>query len=609
VVDSGLAADAGGEAGGPPGLTAPPVRPCGDLGLPGFTGFGTEALFSPDGAEVLLPGHQLELARVADGAVVLRTRLAARPVALLSGHRALVATPDQLAVVPLEGGVTVAAPATPGISTGAMYIALNGGQYVLVGRVPDAAATEGRADLVRVADGRVIAEDVFRYDVSFGFSASLSADATALLVVAKGRLGLHTLPDKRTLWSLPVGDYTAAALSPDGRRVVVAMAALQLLDASSGKLVEKLGDGLVPVTFSPDGGSVMLVDSSGSQVLDLATHAITPVPGLRAQFSPDGKSVLNDALELYDYRGQLLRTLGGAYSGSVQALAFSPDGGELRVAGKLAAVRFALQDPAAPATRIAGGAALSAWSADGRWLARAADAPVRTIVTVSRADDGTMVWQTMVQPSPLGRAAALGFSPDGAVLGLQIRNGTSLQLFGAEDGSSRGSVAASGLAGFAFAVDGRVAALVGGFTALSLVVYDSRGLPQRHAAVGRAFSSSYSVPELVALSPDARFAVLGRGTVTDFLDGTGDGHLALPGTHPFTSGSYGPAGWAALFTLTNGSSLAAASTPIGPVLLVRPGSQDAPRTLDEAATAIAFSADGARLAVGHGDGTVALYCR
>lgn len=282
--------------------------------------------------------------------------------------------------------------------------------------------------------------------------------------------GIHALPDGKTLlttgadgiirrWDVATGQERSevegylgairAALSPDGRRVVVGdqRGRLDLYDATTGRRLKTLrGDGprVLGLAFAPDGTAFVLAQAgrpvvqllaapSGAVVrpLDVGPKAtLSYVGGLR--LSPDGRYVCavnsDEGMRVWEAATGKL-AWAEQRTGKV---AFAPDGKVLVVA--YAGGPVALLDPATgaersrftpPATpRGSTSAEALAFSPDGRLLALAVgdsvvlcDArsgkPVRQFVAV---DSYPVSRIRFLDDGPRHRVTALAFTPDGRLL-------------------------------------------------------------------------------------------------------------------------------------------------------------------------------------------------
>jgi WD40 repeat protein len=616
----------------------PPTRRCAELGVPDRL-FAKGAVFSPDGNRVAIVGNRKDVivVRLRDGVVVHRARLTDEPevtelAAFLPGDRLIVRIGGAVHIVNLSDREPLVRQENAGFvaSTPGVQI-LRGGRLALVERRDPVDARLANVDLVRVEDGLVLAEDLFLFDPLFSFSGSLSRDETRLLVTTSSGLVLYELPSRRKLWTRPEvgGGVSSADLSADGTRVALAppgfgAAGVRLLDASTGAEVERLEVTGYAVRFFPDGGRLVVANSWGSMVHDLRRRRSFTLPAGRLDVSPDGNHLVRDDLALYAGDGTLLGHLGGPTPGAIRAMAFSAGGAALRILGENGLVSFDLATGTPISEGPRGfGAKVAALSSDGRYaaivrLAPRPDAvPERPELTVLRVDDGA-TWSWPI--APLDRLSAEGvraiaFSPDASTVAVETRRRTEahVELYETSTGKALTTLTADREAGFAFTADGRVATLQAREGGAQIIRFEST--PERtreEFLVPAREPSSASGREALALSPDGRFAFAGRGLFVDRHTG-GATLVSAPGQAPgdlISDAVFAPAGGhLAVFTLRReGGEPGGPGVWPGRVTFLHPAAPPTELSEDEAAMAITFSRDGARLAVGRADGTVAIYC-
>jgi WD40 repeat protein len=133
----------------------------------------------------------------------------------------------------------------------------------------------------------------------------------------------------------------ALAFSPDGQVLAAAGSSLKLWRASDGTLVRTINVGLADVAYSPD-GQTLVGTGAGSGYNNVFVHLIRVADGVitatfsaggvGVAFSPDGSlvgAVGRRGFDLFTTDGKTLWHLDGAR----RAVAFSPDGGFLAIAG------------------------------------------------------------------------------------------------------------------------------------------------------------------------------------------------------------------------------------------------------------------------------------
>jgi WD40 repeat protein/tRNA A-37 threonylcarbamoyl transferase component Bud32 len=293
------------------------------------------------------------------------------------------------------------------------------------------------------------------------------ADKVASALVTS-QLPWAALPDKHP------GHPTAAAFSPDGRRVAVAFAEGEVCvwDARAGgapalTLAGHQG-GARALAFAPDGKAlatagadrlVRLWDVAGGKELRQLTGHTGPVSAVR--FSADGRYVLTGS---DDRTARLWNPLTGAelaafrgHKAAVVSAEFSPDGRHVLTGGLDGTARvWDIGTPEGPARVLSGPSGPPAGRAR---AARGPSAPARVL------------------SGPSGPPAALAFSPDGTAL-LTAGVGASARLWGAHSRSLHrlGGDENLDLRSARFSADGRlvVTASAGANVSPSVRVWDAR---------------------------------------------------------------------------------------------------------------------------------------
>jgi WD40 repeat protein len=458
-----------------------------------------------------------------------------------------------------------------------------------------------QANVVAIEDGRVVAPDLFRFDLMrrpvhpLLPAIAVSPDGALLLVGIDGQVTLYRLADRRPLWNRP-GE--GGAFSPEGRLAAVAGEEVVLVDVPSGAVMRTYATRGHAVTWSRE-GNLLLVDRNFiDNVLLRFDGRMTKLPAGHALVSPTGDSVMIGPEELYSASGTFLRRLGGPTAGTIRALAFTADGTEVLALGGEAIVRHA-RGGLGLARVVGPGGAAGAFSADARLAAVGGEDHNQPLAQVVRVADGTRVPLQLAQH---GLLDAFAFSPDNQTLAIHSRGYLAFDVYRLSDGAFLRSLPNASATHPAFAPDGRLA-LVTRDEILRL--YDTAGVERQQVAIGGARGGYSPVTrEGLAFSPDGRLAVLGRGVVIDLSTGVASERLPMAGGSVVDVSPVG--GWLALFKLNGWSSLGESASPL---TLARAQGSEPPLTVADEPTAVAFSRDGATLAVGRGDGTIGLYCR
>jgi WD40 repeat protein/serine/threonine protein kinase len=233
----------------------------------------------------------------------------------------------------------------------------------------------------------------------------------------------------------PYADPTVAALSADGRRVLIAMrGGVGIWDAATGAALTHVGgkSGIDTAAFSPDGQRVLTLSARGAELWDADKGQSVVLRGhgrpvVRAQFSPDGRWLVTASEDrtarIWDaHTGEPVLVFRGHEHGLTSA-AFSPDSRRLVTTaadGTMRLWRAALTREYAPVFQGHKGPVNSvAYSGDGRQLvtasedrtARIWDAATGKEFAVLKAGQG--IGPARVRDRIFGPVRHAEFSPDG----------------------------------------------------------------------------------------------------------------------------------------------------------------------------------------------------
>lgn len=394
------------------------------LRLSGHTGPLTDACFSPDGTRVLTTSED-HTARLFD--LVARPQKVQSARLVLRGHEASLQSatfsPDGKRIATVSDDWTAR---LWDAATGEQQSELQGHTDDVLAAVfsPDGTllvtADKSTVRLWDAASPRVYERPLVTLPEIPGdlHGVSFSPDGSNLLVHQWQRVQLFSVRTaaeggfadaKRTLRS-PKDELTAAAFSPDGRRVLTCGAGgtCCLWDVAIGSLLAMLsghGGAVRAAAFSPDGTRIATVTDDGTTRLWEATGQGAALGALRATLKDPGDPARSPKRSWVEDWG---------IDPTVRIVGFSPDSRILATASDDATAR--LWDATAGALR----ATLRGHS---KRLSSIAFSPDGTRVLTSSFDDTARLWDartgaalaTLGQPTG-GHPALARFSPDGVAL-------------------------------------------------------------------------------------------------------------------------------------------------------------------------------------------------
>ncbi|WP_182876059.1 AAA family ATPase [Microbispora sp. H10670] len=371
-------------------------------------------------------------------------------------------------------------------------------------------------------------------DQTVTFSAlALSPDGRTLAASGDGDMFLWDLATRRQIARFTATSANHIAFSPDGRSLASAEddGTVRLWDVAGQReigpdMVNRTGNiEAWKVAFSPDGVTLFSTDSDDTvRFWDTATHRQVGEPITKAgpalALSPDGTILatggVDDAVVLWDVttRRPLGQPLIG-HTGSPQDVAFSPDGKTLASIGSDGTVRIwdlttgrqIGRSVTAPGT---GSIYAMALSPDGGALATSSVVGARLWNLAARRNLGETVAK-----EKLGNGGPVAFSPDGQVLATGETDGairlwnvdTQHQIGSPLSGHRAGSAGTAWVLALAFSPNGGLLASTGFDDTLRF--WDVR----THRQIGPALPGAGG--SALAFSPDGRYVAAGMpdGTI------------------------------------------------------------------------------------------------
>ena len=332
--------------------------------LSGHTGALSVAAFSPDGRRIVTSSDDAT-ARVWDAA-------SGKQLKVLTGHT------DSLvqATFSPDGGriVTTSVDRTARLwdtASGQLLRLLSGhadrvsnAEFSPDGKLIATASFDATARLWDASDGQQLRVLSVRAqpleDTATWFPANFSPDGLQIVTAFGGPLGSDTEDSRLSLWDAASGErlrvlsghkkpVTAAAFSPDGRRIVTASddQTARLWDTANGEQLHVLSghtETLNSAVFSPDGQRIVtasddqtarLWDAASGEPLQVLRGHTEPLIG--ATFSPDGRRIVTKSwfdrtARVWDTAsGRQLQVLAG-HTGWLYGAEYSPDGRQIATA-------------------------------------------------------------------------------------------------------------------------------------------------------------------------------------------------------------------------------------------------------------------------------------
>ncbi len=439
--------------------------------------------------------------------------------------------------------------------------------------------------------------------------ATTGDDGTLKLWEPRSGRHLRTFTGRGPVWG--------AAFSPDGTRLAASWweeARVRVFDVATGRRVAEIPAETVSLatSFSPDGRRLVIPTfDSGALVVDLrdgdVEHRLRGQDGLTdADWSPDGRWIATSSpdatVRIWDARTGRVRQRLTAHRSEVITVDWSADSRSLVTGSgdgtaKVWAVdRGRADEVVTIEAQKEGGGVWVAFSPDGRQL-MTGDQGITAVKVWDVQPGGGAEWP--VVPAPAGAGGAVAFTPDGQAIAVGGEDGA-LVLWDAHTGEFTGALAPAHEPG-----SGRVSAIAGGdalaaLTGAGVRVWDPAGrrelfsLPARQGAADVAWSADGGVLA-VALT---------RGVL--IADRTGETLARLPGVpgHRLTAVAISPDG---RLVASAPIDIGYPEAPDGDVVVHDWRSGALVARLPSAASALAFSHDGRRLATAPLSGPVRIW--
>jgi WD40 repeat protein len=431
-------------------------------------------------------------------------------------------------------------------------------------------------------------------------SATFSPDGAQVLVGTEdGTTAVYSADGRTKQATLEVGDHvTGAVFAPDGRHVLTTERAgpAKLWDVAEGTVERSFGRAPISASLSPDGSLALTAEAQAVRVWRVSDGSVVstielPADVQQASFSPDGALVttVGQGPEAQVFDAASGRMVAAVDHGSeVTSAAIAPGGRLLVTTGTDSLARLWAM--------TGGGKLLQVLEGHRGHITSGVVSPDGTLLVTTSTDGTARVWELPSGQfvSELGhpnRVSGAAFSGDSRSVvtwdvGGQARVGsprtgvTSALLAGHRDAVTSATFDASGETVLTASADGRARIWRSG------IIADLRPV----AALSPPVSAA-------AFGVNGDYVAVSAGDGLEVLSTSDGDHVARMPSAPAV----------AVALSRDGSSLAAALDDRVSIWAV---GEDGPRqTLDEAATALAFSPDGSLLAVGTESGSIGIWAR